>query len=199
VSVIASCMAISATANVGGAPTVQYADRLDTSHHEQLAGLYVTQLEGYAFEFAWVVARLPCPAGVYRFFATEASIGNSQDSSAESRVRLLWARLPQGIHCGSPLPSGSGQGLITITIMSQSPTTETGTPAIVYEGNSVKIDSSSPCIRLSGVCEGRYLLIATLETPHRRLKFVYAFSVANTESSGRARGLMSGMRQCPIR
>jgi hypothetical protein len=204
VIVIAIAPAVPAMAAVAGEPTAQYRETIQTTGQETLASLFATLQEGYSFDISWIVQRLPCPATFDRLSATEASIETSQARSVEAKVHLQWAHLPRGIHCGSQLPFTSGQGKVKVEIVSQPPTKETGPPLVNYESNDVLLDSASTCVRLSVICDGKYLLIATLETLHSHLTFVYAFSILDATSSEQASNAKSStsrpqMLQCPIR
>jgi hypothetical protein len=203
--VIAIFLAVPATVDVGARPLTQFVVRVETGGHQRVASLHMTQSEGYASEFGYLLARLPCPTNLYRFLANEASLADSQSSSSEAGVHLLWDHLPHDVRCGSKLPPGSDRGFIKMTILSRSPIQGTGSPPIVYDGKNVKIESDSSCATLSGLCKGRYLLTVILEAFDRPLQFVYAFSVLSSTDEERVDSVDggtaggSGEQQCRVR
>jgi hypothetical protein len=158
-------------------PVTQYADKFETSRHENLADLFSTLFEGHGFQPTWNLLKLPCSVGVYRLATSEASVVTSQSSGAEVAMHLNWFNLPHGMGCGSRLPAGSSQGAIKIMVVSRAATAEMHSPPVIYRGGGIQLESNSSCVTLAQFCPGSYLVMISVEAFCRPLWFVYEFTV----------------------
>jgi hypothetical protein len=167
-------------------PFAQYTNILETFNGMKLAGLYVTSLgdgasEGKQSELTWTLNRLPCPGKSYRFLSLGAAISSSQTSRSEALVRIITARLPRGIHCGTRTPLGLAQGSTKVTV---SPTHRgaTGSPSSELASGGTEIKSFSACLLLSELCTGKFRFAVYFTSPTGELVIRYRFEVSHVRS-----------------
>jgi hypothetical protein len=199
--VVAAVLIACASTNAGDTPRGQLRYWVESSNRARVLSLFTTERgERNDYEFSWFVSSLPCAVGPYSLLDTAAAIASSQASSEEAQMRLLSARPPRGVRCGTRLTSQPGETL-TITIKPGSRSVEAVTP-LLYSGDGVKIESFTPCVSFNGLCAGRFTMTVILESPRRRLTFVYRFRIFYVKSSGRyegpGRGSTNRMAQCRI-
>lgn len=166
-----------ADTTVTAAPIKQLSDRLTGPDQRELAGLFVTVLEGEVIEMSWGEKSLPCPGHSYPLLSAEAAIFSGYSSFSHVRIAIESEHLTHGLRCGSKLPQDVPEGHTSVSVRSVDPGVQVGSPANIYEDNETQIKSFSPCVTLSRICAGRYLLRAYLDGPRRRVRLEYVFAV----------------------
>jgi hypothetical protein len=193
----------SADPGAGEGPVVQRAERLEAPGEPALVSLYSTELseitgEGseVGFEMEATIRRLPCARHDYRFAATSASINDSQASIYEAEVRIVSARLPRPLTCGSALAASVTEAGARVRI---EPIGEENVDVTRYSGGAIAVESLTSCATLDELCPGRYKLIASLNGPGpgRRVRIVYTLSVLFVYGRAKAPG-RAEIHQCPI-
>ncbi|HLB21451.1 MAG TPA: hypothetical protein VK605_05040, partial [Solirubrobacteraceae bacterium] len=154
-----------ADTTVTAAPIKQLSDRLQGPGQRELAGLFVTVLEGEVTEISWGEKSLPCPGHSYPLLSTEAAISSAYSSFSNVQIAIESERLTRGLRCGSRLPQDVQEGSTSVSVRSVDPGAQVGSPANIYEDRETQIKSFSPCVTLSRICTGRYVLRAYLDGP----------------------------------
>jgi hypothetical protein len=180
-AVLAACLVGAglgaADTTVTAAPIKQLSDRLEGPGQRELAGLFVTVLEGEVTEISWGEKSLPCPGHSYPLLSTEAAISSAYSSFSHVQIAIESEHLTRGLRCGSKLPQDVQEGSTSVSVRSVGPGAQVGSPANVYEDSETQIKSFSPCVTLSRICTGRYVLRAYLDGPRRRVRLEYVFAV----------------------
>jgi len=180
-AVLAVCLAAAALGaadtTVTAEPIKQLSDRLEGPGQQELAGLFVTVLEGEVTEISWGEKSLPCPGRRYPLLSTEAAISSAYSSFSHVQIAIESEHLTRGLHCGSKLPRDVQEGDTSVSVRSVDPRAQVGSPANIYEDGETQIKSFSPCVTLSRICAGRYVLHAYLDAPRRRVQLEYVFAV----------------------
>jgi hypothetical protein len=178
---LALCLAAAALGaadtTVTAAPIKQLSDRLEGPGQQELAGLFVTVLEGEVTEISWGEKSLPCPGHSYPLLSTEAAISSAYSSFSHVQIAIESEHLTRGLRCGSKLPRDVQEGNTSVSVRSVDPGAQVGSPANIYEDGETQIKSFSPCVTLSRICTGRYVLHAYLDGPRRRVQLEYVFAV----------------------
>ena len=178
---LAACLVVAAlgaadTTRVPAQPIQQFSDRLEGADQRELAGLFVTLLEGEVAEMSWGEKSLPCP-GLYQMISTEAAISSAYSSVSEVQLAIESVHITGALRCGSKLPQDVQEGTTSVSVRSVHPGAEAGSPVSVYEDRETQVKSFSPCVTLARTCPGRYLLRAYLDGPRRRVGLEYIFAV----------------------
>jgi hypothetical protein len=178
---LAACLLVAAlgaadTTRVPAQPIQQFSDRLEGPDQRELAGLFVTLLEGEVAEMSWGEKSLPCP-GLYQMISTEAAISSAYSSVSEVQLAIESVHITGALRCGSKLPQDVQEGTTSVSVRSVHPGAEAGSPVSVYEDRETQVKSFSPCVTLARTCPGRYLLRAYLDGPRRRVALEYIFAV----------------------
>lgn len=159
------------------APTVQFADHVETLSHQKVGNLFVTGLEGGKDEVTWEITVLPCPGRPYLLRDTEADITQVYSKHAEARLTIASQRLSPGLHCGAALPPGANRHRATVAVLRAG--SSGGSPTSIYEDGETQLKSFVYCITLGELCKrGRYMVKATLDWPRRHVVLEYSFTIA---------------------
>jgi hypothetical protein len=171
------------TTRIAAQPVKQLSDRLEGPGQQELAGLFVTVLEGEVTEISWGEKSLPCPGHSYRLLSTEAAISTAYSSFSHVQIAIESEHLTRGLRCGSTLPQDVQEGDTSVSVRSVDPGTQVGSPANIYEDGETQIKSFSPCVTLSRICTGRYVLRAYLDGPRRHVQLEYVFAVLSGDKA----------------
>jgi hypothetical protein len=177
---VAAALGAAGMAHVSSQPIKQFSDRLIGPDQRELAGLFVTTLEGEVSEISWGERSLPCAGHRYPLFSAEAAISSAYSSASHVQIAIESQHLTHGLQCGSKLPQDVQEGTTSVSVRSVDPSAQVGSPDNVYEDGETQIKSFSPCITLARACPGRYLLRAYLDAPRRRVKLEYVFAVLSS-------------------
>jgi hypothetical protein len=183
VGLVVAALGDADTTRVPAQPIQQFSDRLEGPDQRELAGLFVTLLEGEVAEMSWGEKSLPCP-GLYQMISTEAAISSAYSSVSEVRLAIESVHITGALRCGSRLPQDVQEGTTSVSVRSVHPGAEAGSPVSVYEDRETQIKSFSPCVTLARTCPGRYLLRAYLDGPRRRVGLEYIFAVLSGRKAG---------------
>jgi hypothetical protein len=159
------------------APTVQFADHVETLSHQDVGNLFVTGLEGGKDEVTWQITVLPCPGRPYLLRDTEADITQVYSKHAEARLMIASQRLSPGLRCGAALPPGANRHRATVAVLRAG--SSGGSPTSIYEDGETQLKSFVYCITLGELCQrGRYSIKAALDWPRRHVVLEYSFTIA---------------------
>ena len=135
---------------------------------------------------ASMLSALPCPHRDYTYSTEVTGLGaEAPRESYSAIVSLGAAHLLAGISCDQPLPTWLGTSALTLTVRGD------GGSA----GYDVKFEFTGRRLttgNLSGLapqyigntlCDGRYILLATLRTPTRQLSIDYPFVLRDVQGA----------------
>jgi len=173
-------LAVASAAAAQSGPIAQDSDTLFDRGGAPSIALYSTELDGggvgrgTSLEMVDIVRSLPCPRTTYRFVATRASLDDSQASVYEATVRVLDARLPPHLSCGSPLPVSLRGISVTVRV---TPTSGATILPARYSSERIVVESEKACVTLDSLCAGAYEITGVFQARGRPIRVGYLFTI----------------------